>query len=283
MHMIHKLTFASIIFFISSSFAMEKPSQNNFLRAAKLADVPCMRQLIAQNNSQDILTRALAMAIKKGCTVTCDFIIKETSLNCNGHINGHSLFSCALHYKNSHALKLLLNKPEFNFRQNGSLTILDLLARDGYTSLIGSVLQKKIYTPQECRNALLIAVLNDQNNAAIEFLKQGICPNNGYAHNKTPLHRAIEKNNLIAVHALLKAGALVNQRDSLGHTPLNLAARIKEGIAIAQLLVDYGASTKKALKFAKSINDIKNVKQIEYWFPRQKITLMPLLNKEIIT
>lgn len=270
--MIYKHTFALIIFFIPSLFAMEKPSQNNFLKAAKLADVPCMRRLLAQNSSQDILARAFAAAIKKRCKVTCEFIIKETSLDVNSYINGHSLFSHAIHYKNNHALELLLNKPEFNFRQHGSLTVLDFFARDGYASLIRSVLQKKIYTPQECQNALLIAVLNNQNDATIEFLTQGTCPNNAYAQNKTPLHRATEKNNLTIVHALLKAGAIVDQQDSLGHTPLSLAARIKEGKAVAQLLVEYGASVEKASKFAESINDIKSVQQIKYWFSKTEIT-----------
>ena len=54
---------------------------------------------------------------------------------------------------------------------------------------------------------------------------------------QTPLHIAAERNHLFAAQLLLKAGAKVMPRDTLGKTPLDLAV---SGDMI-KLLKSYGA------------------------------------------
>lgn len=62
------------------------------------------------------------------------------------------------------------------------------------------------------------------------------------SQNKTPLHRAVERQDTIDVQALLEAGAGVNARDDDGCTPLHYASQgILRKPAIVQALIQAGA------------------------------------------
>lgn len=271
-HMIYTHYFSLLLIFTSSFYAMETSLSSEFLQAALASDTPRMRNLTAKGISSDDLEIALAAAIKRFDFTTCRFIINETEVNCNAIVHGYSLISDAVYHRNGMALGLLLNKPDINlkFVTLEGLTLLELISREGFPAALSTVLAKKVYTPEECKNALLVAIYHNQNHAVIELLKYGVDPNTGYLHNKMPLHRAAERNNLRIITTLLDAGAQVDQTDNNGYTSLYIATTSsKDTRSVAQMLVARGASIEKTLNFARSIHDSDCEWNIKHWFPKQ--------------
>lgn len=266
-----------MLFFISPVLAMETSLSNEFLQAAQVSDTPRMRNLTSNGVSSHDLESALVAALKAFNVTTCRFIINETNVNCNAIVNEYSLIWHAIFFKNWMALGLLLDRSDINVKciDKDGLTPLEVFARDGFVAGISKIHVKKVYTPEECKNALLIAIYNKQNDAAFELLKYGIDLNTGYLHNKTPLHRAAEQNNFRMVAALLDAGALINLEDNNGYTPLYIATcGTGDTKSVAQILVARGASVEKTCNFARSNHDSDCEWNIKHWFPRHYYNLL---------
>lgn len=243
-----------------------------FMRAAKSGDTPEMKSLIGKNIPQTTLTAALLNAIQTFNFTTCRFIINETSLSGNEITYRLPLIAHAFRANNLTATGLLLTKPTFNFRQSvDGLTLIEALARDGHAPLLGDVLKKNIFSPQECKSALMIATINEQADTVKELLRHGTSPND-YPHNITPLHRAAAIANVKVnmVRTLLTGKDIaVDQEDANGYTPLFIALD-KDNIVIARLLVDKGACPEKTRRFASSIHEITVLERIDKYFANKK-------------
>lgn len=265
--MTHRHTFFLLL--LSGSFLAMENSEREFLTAVKESHTPRMRVLVTEVSSH-FLAQTLENAIKSFNMTSCRFIINETTLTGNERVNGHRLLASAIHYKNSIALGLLLDKPniELNFTCAHGITFLEMLARDGYASAVQTVLTKNVYSSDECKNALRVATINNQTEVVTALLQSGVCPNTGYAHNITPLHWAIQKKHESIVRILIDFKAGVNQANEWGHTPLYMAAKQHSAHrAIAQLLVARGASIEITDRYAQSIHDHLCIKNLKNWFP----------------
>lgn len=265
--MTHTHTFFLLLF--SGSFLAMENSEREFLDAMKQSNTPRMRTLVKEVSTH-FLAQTLENAIKSFNNTSCRFIINEPSLTGNERVNGHRLLASAIHFKNATALGLLLEKPniELKFTYAQGITFLEMLARDGYASALQTVLAKNAYGSDECKNALRIAVLNNQNEVVITLLQYGVCPNTGYSHNTTPLHWALQNNHESIVRILVDFKACVNQTNSWGRTPLYIATRQQNANkAIAQLLVSRGASIETTYQYAQSIHDDLCIKNLRNWFP----------------
>lgn len=263
-----------LLFFFCSSIAMENAEQD-FLKAFEKSDTPRMRELVTGVNPK-ILAGALDTAMKKCDVTSCRFIINESSLTGNERVNGHRLLASALFYKNANALGLLLEKPliEVHFKDAHGVTLLEMIASSGFAAALKTVLAKNVYGPDECKNALVAAVLNNQNEAVSILLQFQVCPNTGYAHNKTPLHWAVEKNNVQAVEILLEKNADAKAPDAFGRTPLYIAARQRKAHqATAHLLVSNGASVETTYEYAQNIHDRDCITNLENWFPNDTASI----------
>jgi ankyrin repeat protein len=91
------------------------------------------------------------------------------------------------------------------------------------------------------------------------LLDGGSDPNISGSEGLRPLHRAISNHSVAAVEALLKAGALHNDRTPAGDTAMTLAAKqpsTPDAVEIARLLAVAGASADELDGNGQSANEL---------------------------
>lgn len=263
--MIYRHYFYSILFTLSA-YSMQDDTRD-FMRAAHTGDEPTMQQLMQKKLPQATLAAALYSAIKTYNFTTCSFLITQTELTGNEIVEGYSLISHAMRNQNETATTLLLDKPGLNFKQSiNGITLVEALAQNGYAGLLNAVLKKNIFSPQECKRALMVATINGKENTVAELLNAGVSARD-FPLNKTPLHQAVEaaKSKITIIELLLKADSIVDQEDQNGLTPLYHAVN-KSRRNVAKLLVTHGADIKKSRACAEKIHDLGVINKLNKWF-----------------
>lgn len=123
-------------------------------------------------------------------------------------------------------------------------TALDLTIARGFKKLVS--LMRGFIKPIDDDYKLFSAILNDEVEIAELLLKNNANPNARNKNWETPLMFAMKskKIDLDLVQLLLRAGADPNVKDETSHSPL-LKASLSDNYALVELLLRYGANTKK--------------------------------------
>ena len=140
------------------------------------------------------------------------------------------------------ATRLLDRGAAVDARDPGGLTPLHLAARAGAAPLVGLLIRRG--GAVDARDGTLRTPLHYTSDADVarRLIAAGadVRARARLLHEFAPLHAAVAGGDLAMIQVLVEHGALVNEPNPAGHTPLGEAARL-DGLAAARYLVRSGA------------------------------------------
>ncbi len=221
-------------------------------------DLEAATMLIAQgadiNATNPHKDTSLTYAAQHGDKDIAELLLKSGANIDHMNYSGNTPLMIAASNGHKEVVELLLAKgADFTIKNATNETALELAK----TQEIKEILEKAFLTL-----GLIIAIKNNDLNAATQFIAKGVYINLTNRDKETPLIHAAKYGRKGMTELLLNNGALINAADFLGNTPLMIAARNGDK-EIVKLLLEKGANFTVKNADNKTASDLAKTQEIK--------------------